>query len=283
MSDAETNEQLAQLLAKCFVQRKDVKAIQWGNGEYRPIRQPWKMKDFRDHIAGNQTYGHYTCDAEGLTKLIIFDIDLEKDGTWVKVPSDEELALIETDDQFMHSITVHQSHPRDDWRDRKHPGRGWYKYQMRAIIDTICSSVHKHMRLKTCATYSGSKGCHVYAFFDEPVQAAVARRGALYVLEMAGKILSPNYGFEAYRGKNFFKHTETDPYYNFQNFTVEIFPKQESMDGKDLGNLVRLPLGVNLRNRQDPTFFIDQREPQTRLVPHPDPVRLLTDGNPYLD
>ncbi len=281
MSD--TNEQLAQLLAKRFVQRKDVKAIQWGNGEYRPIRQPWKMKDFRDHVAGQQTYGHYTCDSDGFTKLIIFDIDLEKEGTWVETPTDEQLAMIETDAQFMNSITVHPASPREDWHDRRHPGRSWYKLQMRTIIDALCSAVHKQLNLQTCAAYSGNKGCHVYAFFEEPVPAVTARQSALFVLEMAGKLLSPNFGFEPLKGKNFFKHMETDPYYSLQNFTVEIFPKQDSMINKDLGNLVRLPLGRNLRNPKDPTFFIDQREAQTKLVPHPDPVGLLTTGNPYSD
>ena len=66
-----------------------------------------------------------------------------------------------------------------------------------------------------------------------------------------------------------------------KNLTVEIFPKQASMKDKDLGNMVRLPLGRNKKNPKDPCFFIDQTLACTELKPHPDPVHLLESGNPF--
>lgn len=272
---------LAGMIAKRFVQRKDVKAIQVADGGYRPIREGWKMKDLRAHVNGEQTFGHYTCDADGLTKVIVFDCDLDPTGTWVQLPPDEELAKIETDEEFMNSIQVHEAKPREDWHNRRHPGRPWFKYQMRTLVDSLTSSIVNHLGLEAAAAYSGNKGVHAYAFFPEPVDAKVARQAALYTLEYAGKLISPNYGFEAVKGHNFFKHMETDPYFGVQNFTVEIFPKQDSMVGKDLGNLVRLPAGVNQKNPKDPCFFIDQTAAQAHLQPHPDPVFLLETGNPY--
>lgn len=239
------------------------------------------MKDLRSHVAGEQTFGHYTCDHDSLTKLIVFDCDLDNTGTWVKVPSDEELADINDDDEFSNKLEVHESTPRTDWTNRRHPGRIWYKYQMRALADIITSSVTEHLGLEAAAAYSGNKGIHVYAFFPEPVDARVARKAALFALEYAGKLISPNHKFEAVKGSNFFKHMEPDPFHGLQNFTVEIFPKQATMDGKDLGNLVRLPGGVNQKNPKDPCFFLDQTLAQSEFKPHPNPVRLLETGNPW--
>lgn len=272
---------LAALIAKRFIQRKDVKAIQVADGGYRPVREAWKMKDLRSHVEGTQTFGHYTCDKDGLTKVIVFDCDLDKVGTWVEVPSDEELATIESDADFTKSLVVHQSNPREDWLNRRHPGRAWYKYQMRTLVDAITAAVVNHLGLESVASYSGNKGAHVYAFFPEPVDIKVARKAALFCLEYAGKLISPNHTFEAVKGANFFKHMEEDSYYGVQNFTVEIYPKQESMEGKDLGNLVRLPLGVNQKNQKDPCFFIDQTQAQSVLAPHPNPAHLLATGKPF--
>lgn len=276
-----SHDELAGLIAKRFIQRKDVKAIQVADGGYRPVREPWKMGDLRAHITGEQTFGHYTCDTESKTKLIVFDCDLDDTGTWVDVPSDDALADITSDSEFMDALTIYPATPRKDWHDRKHPGRTWYKKQMRTIADTIASSVVNHLGLEAASAYSGNKGVHIYAFFPEPVEARVARQAALMALEHAGRIISPNYGFEAVKGSNFFKHMEPHPYFGIQNFTVEIFPKQSSMEGKDLGNLVRLPGGVNNKNPKDPCFFLDQRVAQAEFKPHPDPVHLLKTGNPF--
>nr|DAK84400.1 MAG TPA: DNA primase small subunit [Caudoviricetes sp.] len=279
--------ELAKQIAKRFVQRKDVKAIQVADGGYRPIREPWKLKDFVSHVTGEQTFGHYTCDADGLTKLIVFDIDLDdlKDnsGTWVFL-EDETLATLETDEELDAAIKAGTRvglNPREAWHDRRHPARPWLKQQMRTMVEYITSGIQNHLQLDSAAAYSGNKGCHVYAFFPEPVDARVARKAALMTLEYAGKLISPNEGFEPFKGVNFFKHALDDPYYGFQNLTVEIFPKQATMEGKDLGNLVRLPLSKNLKNPKDPCFFIDQRLGLKELRPHSDPIALLASGNPY--
>lgn len=279
---------LAKLIAKRFVQRKDVKAIQVADGGYRPIREPWKLKDFVSHVTGEQTFGHYTCDVNGLTKLIVFDIDLDDlpdgSGSWVFL-EDETLATLETDDELKAAISAGTRiglNPREAWRDRRHPARAWLKYQLRSMCDYITSGIQNHLELESVATYSGNKGCHVYAFFPEPVEARVARKAALLTLEYAGKLIAKGENFEGHKGVNFFKHTLDDPYYGYRNLTVEVFPKQVSMEGKDLGNLVRLALGVNKKNPKDPTFIIDQTLGLKELKPHPDPVAALESGNPFV-
>ncbi|QBP30285.1 DNA primase [Gordonia phage Jormungandr] len=296
-----TDLALAKLLAKRFVQRKDVKAVQVADGGYRPVREPWKLGDFISHVTGEQTFGHYTCDENGLTKLVVFDIDLDTGdcnkkksgqplplccerghGSWINIDP-EEWAMPLTDGEFYAKVDerVRPLRPREAWHDRSHPSRPWLKYQMRTMVDCITSGIQNHMQLQSVAAYSGNKGCHVYAFFPEPIDARVARQAALLTLEYAGKLISPNAGFDAVHGSNFFKHQETDPYYNLKNLTVEIFPKQASMKDKELGNLCRLPLGKNLKHAKDPTFLIDQRLAATDLKPHPDPVALLESGNPF--
>lgn len=275
--DSQTASDLATLIAKRFIQRKDVKAVQVGDGGYRPVREGWKMGDLRSHVQGEQTFGHYTTDQDGLTKLIVFDVDLDTEGTWVEEPDWDK---IETNQDFQDNLIVHEGvNPRELWHDRKHPSRNWFKFQFRTMCDALTSAVTNNLGFDCVSAYSGNKGCHVYVFFPEPIEASVARRMSLTTLEYAGGLISPNNNFAPAKGDNFFKHTEDDPWYSLQNLTVEVFPKQDQV--KDLGNLVRLPLGKNMKNPKDPCFFIDQRQAQTVLTPHPDPVALLESGNPY--
>ena|GEM_PF-835522 len=66
---------------------------------------------------------------------------------------------------------------------------------------------------------SGWKGRHLWIFFSEPVPAASARRLAQWLLHTIGPLP------EVCR--------------------VEIFPKQSRLDSKQLGNLIKLPLGIH--------------------------------------
>lgn len=277
--------ELPMLLARMFVARTDVKAVQDSAGAYRPDRSRWTRRDFRDHVAGTKTFGHYVCDQDSNTKVIVFDIDFEKEGLWVEHPdvSQSPADITEANAWYDQHVQLHQSNPRGDWTNRRHPGRQYYKTCLRTMVEMISSAVQKQLEIPVVSAYSGNKGAHVYGLLGELTPAAEARAGALLALEYAATAFSNTDKFVATRGSNFYKHTSEDIRLGLQNLSVEIFPKQESMDGKDLGNLVRLPLGVNLKNPKDPCFFIDQRAPHTELVPHPDPHALLVSGNPWKD
>jgi hypothetical protein len=94
--------------------------------------------------------------------------------------------------------------------------------------------------LPCLAEFSGGKGFHFWYFFTEPVSAALARS----VLQGLCKMLAADLGC----------------------FNLEVFPKQDHLAGKGLGNLVKLPLGVH-RATGKPSFFVHlhDRSPNAQL------------------
>lgn len=258
------SNELANLFASRFIARKDVKAIQFSDGSWAPhtatgrfdgARLPWSRTDLLAHLAGEQTYGHYLLDTDDTCKLFAFDIDLEKDD-----PNKGIFGYYEDDEGRQLPCD-----PRDSWRDRAHPGRQYFKTQFRLLAHMLAKGIYENLGIPCAAAYSGGKGVHVYGFTGL-MSAADARDGAEIVLDSLG-------GFTATRGQHFFKHEK------FYNLSVEVFPKQISLGGKDLGNLMRLPLGRN-KKTNDPTFFIDMTAPLVELKPV-DPVHALTVDMPW--
>jgi hypothetical protein len=270
---------LARLFAQKFIQQPTVKAVQlphsWGAlhaGDWFPdtklknkesgIHTPlgFNMNHLLAHIAGERTYGHYMLDKSNMCKLFAFDIDLKaqpRSGNWV---------------DFDNDIVHEYVNPLELWKRRSRasvPARNWYKYQMRSLAHKFAVAIES-IDVQCAVAYSGSKGVHVYGFTGS-MDAAAVRQGALLVLDLLDE-------FAPVRGKNFWEHKNSDPVHGFQNFSIEVFPKQTSLEGKSLGNLMRLPLGVNHKSPKDPTFFLDMTSPLAVLAPHSDPVKLL-EGN----
>lgn len=297
------SKEMARLLAKKFIQRPGVKAIQLdrdggglSQGDWFPDnrinveRRPnsphlplgFNMDHLLAHLAGERTYGHYLLDDDSMCKLFAFDIDLEKSGSfvvqpdWTKMPEgvDEELwfrenTVIEVVDGKGDTI-------RDLWMDRSRtaaPARAWFKYQMKHLAHMLAAKVVE-LEIPCAVAYSGSKGIHVYGFTGS-LPATEVREAAMLVLDLLDE-------FEPMRGKNFYQHKNDDPFHGFQNLSIEVFPKQGSLDGKSLGNLMRLPLGRNWKNPKDPTFFVDMTTPLAVMKPHSDPIKLLEGGDPFV-
>ena len=270
------SQEVANLLARMFIARPDVKAIQHSNGAWSPhtddgtrdgARIPWRREDLNAHLEGVRTFGHYILNPESQCKLFAFDIDLEKNSLpTASTPGytghypDEEGNLYEFD-------------AREAWRDRAHPSRKWSKYQLKMMASLLMKAIYEELELPCAVAYSGAKGVHVYAFTGL-IDATEAREGAQIVLDSIGN-------FEATRGTNFYKWKDSDPTTGYPNLSIEVFPKQNSLDGKDLGNLMRLPLGRNLKSA-DPTFFVDMRTAMSEMQPV-DPIWALTTRNPWGD
>jgi hypothetical protein len=268
------SDALANLFAKKFIARPDAKAVQVADGSWRlhtvdgkreSARLPWRREDLNDHIAGRASYGHYLLNTDNTCKLFAFDIDLEKAG---KVPATEYSTV-----QPMDPWVYYADEPdlRAAWLNRAHPARIYMKYQFKLMAHMLLRAIHEQLSIPCIAAYSGGKGVHVYGFTG-PIPAADAREGIQIVLESLGC-------FKAVRGENFYKHVEDSPDKGFPNLSIETFPKQGSLDGKDLGNLMRLPLGRNTKS-QDPTFFIDMTTPLSDMLPM-DPEWALTTDDPW--
>lgn len=263
---------VAEMLMRYFVQRRDVKAYQCMKnneeyhehkpGAYHPIRRPFTVKDIQDHLNGTTTYGHYLMDSANMCRVFAFDIDLDKTGFYPLHP--------EIHDNF----EVEAFNPMAHWMSR-YPGlaRTWTKYQFRMLSETLALAIRKELQLPSLIAYSGSKGMHVYALAG-PITGEDARAGIDIVLDSLDC-------FTPVRGRNFFKHVDSNPVTGYPNFTIEVFPKQERVDNKKerLGNLMRLPLGRNLKT-EDPTFFVDCTRRMSELAPL-DPYVALKTLNPW--
>lgn len=269
---------LSNLFASKFIARPDVKAIQFSNGKWSPHQEynpetgkhdgpriPWRREHLEAHIKGEQTFGHYLLDKQGRCKLFAFDVDLEKQGWLPTLP-------LETEDgeQFKASFQQVQD-LRAAWLDRSHVARDFMKVQFKEMAHLLLRGIVENLDIPCAAAYSGGKGVHVYGFTGL-IAAEDAREGAQIVLDAIGE-------FKPLRGEHFFRYQNEDPSTGMPNLSVEVFPKQNNLDGKDLGNLMRLPLGRNLKSH-DPTFFIDMKAPFTSMMPC-DPEETLTVGNPW--
>ncbi len=266
----EYNDLLAAELSKKFISRPDAKAMQVIDGSWRLVtvdgkaeseRLPWKKSDILAHVSGHSSFGHYLLSQNDTVKFFAFDIDLKANkpngfmGTWVT-----------------NEGTVYQCDPRTDWKNRAHPSRDFFKTNMMHIAACLAYIVRDDLGLPTCVAYSGSKGVHVYAFTG-PIAAADAREGAKIVLDTFAE-------FAPTRGDNFFESVDQSYENGFRNFSIEVFPKQDSLEGKDLGNLMRLPLGKNFKNTKDQAFFVDMTQPLGTIKPI-DPLVALRSPNPW--
>lgn len=279
---------LAGLIAKRFIQRRDVKAVQMSNGIYVPDRElkrpaehepfGFKGRHLAAHLDGTATYGHYLLDSDSQARMFALDIDLRKEHWeegkelhWCRLPT--HFGDDVSNEEFDAHVQPVPCSPRDVWQNRREvEARAWFKYQMGMIGRRFAAIITKELQIDCAVSYSGHKGIHVYGFTG-PMPAHEVRAAALLVLDLSDE-------WELEKGQHFFKHKIDDPFMGYPAFSVETFPKQDSLDGKDLGNLMRLPLGRNLKS-PDPTFFLDLKTAPGDMRPHTDPVTLLMTGNPY--
>lgn len=259
---------LENLFASRFISRTDVKAEQHANGAYSPIRSAWSRTDLSAHIAGERTFGHYLLNPEDQVKLFCLDVDLRTlDVTnqptgWLPTTG---LGAGEIVGDFV------LGDPRSVWKDRANPQRNYLKYSMRWCAHILAERVFSTLEIPVAVAYSGNKGFHVYGFTGK-VSAADAREGAQIVMDDLDM-------FELERGDSMYQLKGGDVENPFVNFSIEVYPKQSSLAGKDLGNLLRLPLGKNTKSK-DPAFFMDMTTPLAEMKPV-DPIWALTTDNPW--
>lgn len=262
---------LENLFAQKFIARTDAKAIQhhdgsWSvhtkNGKRDGERIPWGRDALREHLEGRNTFGHYLLSKESKCKLFAFDIDFRKEtGSLPTLPITTE-DEVEYKNSFVPVVDL-----RAAWLDRAHPARDYMKLQLKELSHMLLRGIVEELEIPCAAAYSGAKGVHVFGFTGL-MDAVEVREGAQIVLDSIGR-------FKPIRGENFVEHVD------YSNFSIEVFPKQGSLDGKDLGNLMRLPLGKNLKAPKEPTFFMDMTCPMGVLKPM-DAETALKIENPWV-
>lgn len=242
------HEELAKKLAALFIARPDVKAEQFGptpnhpKGGYMPVEGKFTKADLIAHLSGEKTYGHYVVNpADGKCKLFCFDIDLNAQGT---LPNESgELVSV--------------TNLREAWHNRAHPGRNYMKSQFYAVAYELSRRIQEMLELPCAVAYSGNKGIHVYGFTGR-TDAWEAREGAKFVLEDYAEFAARNESGIFY---------DPIPGSLLSNLSIEVYPKQSELDGKQFGNLLRLPLGRNIKHATDPTFFVDMTSANGMITP----------------
>lgn len=240
---------LAKLLGKRFLQRRETKARQFPDGHYEPIHEPWRLDDLLDHIAGRATWGHYLIDDANLCRVAAFDIDLRSAGQWRPDYNSEYIDI----------------EPRKVWTDRRHEAHADLRLQLRCLAEGLALRAQRHTSLEVAVSYSGCKGVHVYVFFPTPVPAVVARKTLEEVLESFDC-------FDRYRGDHLWRHRD-----GYRALEIEVFPKQDEVKAGGLGNLMRLPLGVHKKTGSR-SFFVNLKSGYDELDSD-DPELVLTAGS----
>lgn len=209
------------------------------------------------HLDGESSFGHYLVNTDDQAKLFAFDIDLVKDvnpdaGDHGKYPEFSDPAG-----------KLKPGSPREVFQSNDDVLVPWMISELRGVADGLAARAARMYDVRTAIAFSGSKGLHVYCFTGL-TDAADVKAAGMDVVMSTGV-------FEPRRGNNFFRHT-----YQYPNVEIEVFPKQDSLEGKDLGNLMRLPLGRHAKSGRD-CFFLDPFARNDVLVAA-DPVDAMEKG-----
>lgn len=269
MGEANPVADLASLVGRSFIQRRDAIAQQLGEGDspnlpcgaYRPVRTRvsrqeyqagikgdlvgWTKSHIEDHISGQMTYGHYVLDLESNCRLLAFDCDFEK------------IYPFKGKDLKVREIF-----------GTEHPAAIAMNESIRCVADALAFKLKASFpQLRVCCSFSGSKGIHVYGLFSEEVPGRVAKAMAL-------DVISSMVSFE--RGKAGDRDTDKEsnsdifwrPYRDDLPIQIEVFPKQEEVSAGGFGNLLGLPLGYNKKTRRAKFFYDPHSDPRTITPMH---------------
>ena len=108
------------------------------------------------------------------------------------------------------------------------------KTQVLKDVRRLCAGFAA-LKLPVVLEDSGHKGCHVWLFFAEPVRAVHARKFAQAFVKRFGP---PS-----------------------EHVQWEIFPKQDDVSEGELGNLIKLPLGIHKKTGQRGVFVDIEGQP----------------------
>lgn len=207
-------QEAAKLLHSRLIARTDAFGLQKPDGSYKRVTEPMKMGHLIRHVLGEQSIGHYLIEpVSNTTKVFAFDIDADKE---------------------------HEDIDPETGKKRHNPARDmalafdpdiWTR--MLSLAHGLASWARTWYDVRAMVSFGGGKGLHVIC--------AVRKRMSAEAAGLAAQTILSDGGFEVFRGDIFWK-SEAWP-----DLTVEVFPKQQSVEADGFGNLMRLPLGTNAK------------------------------------
>jgi hypothetical protein len=241
----------AALMGKLFINRRDRKAIyrpdRSGKWHWTAVEASFVMGDFVQHLTGEHCLGTYLLNTDNTVKFLAFDIDLQKQGKyWRCYDIDQILALEERGYGF--DLDLKEGLLEDAFHIPADDAYRWTRIIVLEAIRTIVKAVRK-LDLTPLTVITGG-GAHVLVPFAESVAAADARLVGTHIVNELPTAAQINKMFWSYGPLG--------------ELTIEVFPKQDTLVGKDYGNLIRLPYGWH-HEAAIRTFSIDPESLTTPL------------------
>ncbi|MEQ8169003.1 MAG: CRISPR-associated primase-polymerase type A1 [Candidatus Eremiobacterota bacterium] len=156
-----------------------------GKPGYFPLYSQFDSSSLKSHLSGDITAGLYLMKKDNTVSFMVIDLDIKKKYLDKLQDKEEELKLMELLKEEVKKVSL------------------------------FCNN----QSIPYVLEFSGYKGYHLWFFFENPVEASLAREFGRKIL-----LLSEMPVLEIHR---------------------ELFPKQDSVSEDGLGNLVKLPLGIH--------------------------------------
>ena len=234
----------AALMGQLFINRRDAKAVYRpdfrGNWHWTCIPESFTMGDFQMHLTGMQCFGTYLLNTDNTVKFMAFDIDAKKESRYWRLYDVDQINSLEEqgygfdmDLQFgLFEAALH---------DPSLDAHRWVRTLLLGAVRDICKAVRQELEMVPMTVITGG-GAHVLVPFPAPVPAADARLVGNDLVSRLPAVVRLNKMFWGYGPMG--------------EMTIEVFPKQDTLDGKDYGNLIRLPYGWH-HEAEVRTFSID--------------------------
>jgi hypothetical protein len=250
--EPETERSIIDLMGKRFVARGDKHAEQNAKGAYAPVDHAFTRAELSAHLRGEKSFGHYLIGPDDdCVKLVAFDLDLRKELHTTEIASGVKPAMVGGEEGNPPHVC---DNPRAVLSDKSHRDYQDIVIQLRMLAFQLshrlrATAAEMEYPVTVATAFSGSKGIHVYGWFDKRTKADIA--------VMVGGVTLASFReqhlvFEPVRGSSTYRNDLA-----FGAVDIEIYPKQGSLEGKTHGNLMRLPLGRNLKTGGRSFFLRD--------------------------
>jgi len=221
----------ASLMGKLFVNRRDVKAV------YRPDHSgkwhwtahpfPYTMPDFSEHLLGKHCLGTYLLNPDNTVKFMVFDIDIAKTGKYWRCYDIDQIVDLE-DRGYGFDMDLREGPLEAALHDPTADAHRWVRIILLDCIRRLCQLVRTEIDQIPVTVITGG-GAHVIVPLPAPIAAEMTRAVGQEIVRRLPTATRINKMFWSYGGLG--------------ELTIEVFPKQDTLEGKDYGNLIRLPYG----------------------------------------